>query len=145
MKRVVSVNEASVWVALTFSFCEPHSERFFRKRKAFEIVFNLLENRPVSPMLVYMNRIFISCIFKDECLCLLGLMSAGFIRYHIKHVLEHLFFLLLFIFLTDIPRQVTTHAAPSHRVPLSIPSLVFNLLPLFKHCVICHCVGLKLD
>lgn len=35
----------------------------------------------------------------------------------------------LYLSLTDIPRQVTTRAVLSHRVPLSLPSLVFNLLP----------------
>lgn len=135
-------------MALTFllSLCETHSKRFLESEKHLRLCFQFTwKSTCVTRACIYMNRIFISCIFKDECLCLLGLMSAGFIRYHIKHVLEHLFFLLLFISLTDIPRQVTTHAAPSHRVPLSIPSLLFNLLPLFKDCVICHSVGLKLD
>lgn len=149
LKSVVSVNGASEWVALMFlptCLCEPHSERFFRKRKAFEIMFSIYLEIDLCHPCLYIWIEYLSHAFSRMNVSVTGVDVSWIYPLSYQTGTRALIFPPpLYLSLTDIPRQVTTCAVLSHRVPLSLPSLVFNLLPLFKDCVICHSVSLKLD
>lgn len=121
------MNGASDWVALMFlptCLCEPHYKRFFRKQKAFEIMFSIyLEIDLCHPCLyIWIEYLLHSqgwmSLFTGVDVSWIYLLSFQ------TGTRALIFPPPLYLSLTDIPRQVTTRAVFLYPSPLSF--LIFS-------------------